>query len=261
MARLFPLFSLFLGLALAAGCSPARTGVAGNTLSTNTKPPISITAKAPLRLMASGSLAVSIPNDKETLSSAVISFPYAVFGEGDASGPVTRHAHAILAKLEDSQNWSFQPDTVWKPRNASITSSKGPDGYTWTTQLLLVPSQGDWFSDLWVANGRSVPKIWLAKRWSALLDDTTKAIYEYREPCAGCLPEDALAFPLLDADSAARLKEFSNRAAAFTTSAQNTPLTDTAPEQTLRARPEKLPNAGKLVGEALARSSKDSSPD
>lgn len=263
MNRLFLVSALSLVLLVhLSGCSPARTGLAGPTLTTNTRPAISITANPPLEPAAGGLLWVSLPNNRDLLSSVSASFNYAVFGEPGGSGLVTRHAHAILARLSDSQLWTFEPDT-WKDPNAfTHATGPGPEGYAWTTQLMRVPSRGDWFSDLWLANGRKTPQVWLAKRWASLLDGANKAVLEYREPWPDCLEFTAPDMLLITGDSAACLGGFNSRAAkAFTVSRQNTPLGGPAPAPLLTAMPRGMPDTGKLVGRATETGVGDSNGD
>ncbi len=254
--RMITLCSLVFGLALLAGCSPARTGLTGSTLSTNTHPPISITANAPFKPVASGNLWVMVPNDTEVMSSSMASFNYAVFGDGSTSGPVTRHAHAIISRLSDSSNWYFAPDT-WKAPDAisgvALSGGMNLGGYAWSAQLLRIPSQGEWFSDFWVANGRGVPKLWLAKRWTANLNSSNRAVIEYREPWPDCLQNFNPDLMIVGGDAGACLSDFEARAGkVFTASAQETPLNDMAPAQALQARPAHQPDAKKLLGEARA---------
>lgn len=250
MKRATLLCSLALALAVLSGCSPAQTGLTGNTLSTNTRPAISITANEPLQPVASGRLWVSMANNRDLFRNSTAAFNYAVFSEPGGSGLVTRHAHATITRLNDNMSWRFQPDT-WRESNAFTFSRNSPlEGYRWTMQTLRVPSQGDWFSDMWVANGREVPEVWLAKRWGALLNDSNKAVLEYREPWPDCLEAVDTDLLLISGDSAACLSGFNSRAAnAFTTAAANTPLEGTQPASVLTIMPASSPNTLRLVGE------------
>lgn len=250
MKRAIPLFFILaLALAMLSGCSPARTGLTGNTLSTNTRPAISITANEPLQPMASGRLWITMANNRDMLRSSTAAFNYAVFSEPNGSGLVTRHAHATLTQLNDDMNWRFQPDT-WRESNAfTFSRNSALEGYRWTMQTLRVPSRGDWFSDLWVANGREVPEVWLAKRWGALLNNSNKAVLEYREPWPDCLEAVDMDLLIISGDGAACLSGFNSRAAnAFTTAAENAPLSDTPPASVLTIMPAGSPDSLRLVG-------------
>ena len=248
-SRLSLLCGMALALLLLSGCYPARTGLVGNTLSTNTRPAISITVNEPLQPVASGRLWIPMSSSRDLFRSSIASFNYAVFAEPGGTGMVTRHAHATITRLEDNLTWRFQPDT-WRESNAlTFGRDSGLEGYRWTTQVLRVPSQGDWFSDLWVANDREVPEVWLTRRWSALLNDGNKAVLEYREPWPKCLEGLSPDLLLFTAENSSCMIDFDNRAAmVFTTAAENTPLDAVFPASQLTNMPSSRPDSLRLVG-------------
>jgi hypothetical protein len=235
-----------------AACSPARTGLVGNTLTSNTRPAISITANTPLQPVAGGRLWFDLPSP-QIQSSATASFAYAVFSIPHNSGPVAVHAHAIISRLEDTNAWRFQHDSFKDPKALSFSSGIAHGGYGWTAQIMHTPARGDWFSELWVVNGRQVPEAWLAKRFAALLNDGNKAIFEYREPWPVNASMPAMD-PLITDISGDALTSFSQRAdKAFSVSAERGSFegAPTAPSA-LPVLPDIIPNLLRLVGEVAS---------
>ena len=109
---------------------------------------------------------------------------FAAFAEGD-SGPVTRHAHTMFCELPlDSWRWEME---TWGKRDTLLRVSERKGGKYWTVQIFPVAAAGDWFSDLWLKNGRQIPEFWLAKRWSSTPEEEMRLLAEYREPAPACM--------------------------------------------------------------------------
>jgi hypothetical protein len=123
-------------------------------------------------------------------------------------------------------------------------------GHEWVVEMLLVPSEGDWFSDYWHVNRREVPHTWLAKRWSAILGMTDKVVLEYREPLPASLASLEPALLLPDAETDVVLRAFVARAdKAFTPSRESASFAGQVPfEPLLPVVPGGRPDAGKLLG-------------
>jgi hypothetical protein len=132
-------------------------------------------------------MSAEVPSD--TIIRPMASIDYAVFAEG-TSGPVLRHAHAMLSILpRDIWRWELES---W-PQPASLSLSKmEKDGKFWTVQILPLPALNDWFSAFWTGNNREVPRFWLLKRWSATPFEATRILAEYREPAPRCMEEALL---------------------------------------------------------------------
>lgn len=211
MRRFFQSFRLLLAACLLTACTPARTGVIGNTLTTNVKPEISITGQAPLAVRASGRLR---PNSGmgAISDSADFTFDYAFFADNNAE---QRFAYAAIVRIDNERRWLFQPPARFD--GAFAVSDRIVGGFQWSIQLLRISSDKDWASDVWKsldgdAPASGEPEFWLAKRWITHLNDTTRALMEYREPWPGnvaVLGEDTV---LLSDSAAATLQQFDARA-------------------------------------------------
>lgn len=176
-----------LALSLAACISGARSGVVGSTLTRNEYPRASIAANAPFTLQAYGRQWVSLPTDFLGVQPTG-SMDYAVYGQNE-SGTVTRHAHALFTKPSSDNRWVFLPESYPAPGGLAI-GSKGINGYTWTTQVIRVPGENDWFSAMWRTSGYATPEVWIARRFSASPDRSLRIVAEYREPWPECLDPD-----------------------------------------------------------------------
>ena len=240
---------LFLPLILSA-CSPAITGVTGNSLTRNNFPSATITANEPLQLLGYGRQFVTLRSDILTLRPTGI-FDYAVFSDSK-EGPVTRSAHSIMLRPTDQNQWRFVLES-WRGPNTFFMRGTGFDGMNWTEQLMSVTSQGDWFSDMWVASGREVPERWLAKRFSATPADFVRMVAEYREPWPDCMAPDIRSLELVsNADEC--LGPFLKRAdTAF--SIQRAALDTSVPPAgpSVLTLPPTAPNATRLAGEVEER--------
>ena len=233
-------------LVLPLACAPARTGVVGNTLSTNAAPTISLTAEPPLSLAGHGRLWVS-PSSDVMGDPALASFDYALYTDPSA-GPVQRFAYAAIVRLADDGNWYFEPQSGKYSYPFSRNTGSGSDDFEWTAQTLVIPSAQDWPSAVWQVNGRQVPKTWLAKRWTASMDLGTRAVAEYREAWPQCLNADA-DLGALSGKEGECLSEFNKRAeGAFAVSNVPANFAATPASPSTLALPEDMPNTGKLVG-------------
>ncbi|MDR2077248.1 MAG: DUF4851 domain-containing protein [Desulfovibrio sp.] len=176
-----------LALLLLGGCTPARRIAADHGLYSSGNPPFSFTFDPALKLAGAGRMQADVPSDTNIRPSAFIH--YAVFAE-DSSGPVLRHAHALIAALPQGL-WRWELESWPQPASLSLTK-KEEEGKFWTVQMLPVAALGDWFSAFWTGNGREVPRFWLLKRWSSTPLDETRILAEYREPAPLCMEEALL---------------------------------------------------------------------
>ena len=220
--RRHPLFLVPLALVLLAlaapGCTPRRIEASSQSFSGSGIADFSIRVAPPLTLAASGRLTARVPSD-DALVAPVATVAFAAFAEGD-SGPVTRHAHTMFCELP-LDSWRWEMETSGK-RGALSRVSERKGGKYWTAQIFPVAAAGDWFSELWLKNGRQVPEFWLAKRWSSTPEAEMRLLAEYREPAPACMRDnlvqpDGSALPLPKGKDLWRgcekeIKEFSARA-------------------------------------------------
>ena len=80
MQAFFRCIRLLFATLVVAACTPARTGVIGDTLTTNVKPFISITGLAPLRVSAHGRQWLGAATNQMG-TTVTVSFDYAVFAD------------------------------------------------------------------------------------------------------------------------------------------------------------------------------------
>ena len=240
---------LVLALLGLAACSPARTGVTGNTLTTNIHPPVSMTAGADFALHGSGTLWVNATSMPRLMNPPLASLGYAVFSRSQ-SGPVTESAHAFILHLQDAQAWRFAPDSWPLYQSLGSPRSMGEDSVTWTSRILRVPARGDWISDAWLAAGREVPEFWIAKRWASLQSDSIKTVLEYREPWPASFESfDSLDLLLGGVEAQQDLQGFLARAGkAFTVSREYTPLPRDGGGKSMLL-PAAKPDTAQLIGD------------
>ena len=186
-SRRTPLFSVPLALVLLAlaapGCAPRRIEASPQGFSGSGIADFAIRVAPPLTLAASGRLTARVPSD-DALVAPIATVAFAAFAEGD-KGPVTRHAHTMFCELPlDSWRWEME---TWGKRDTLLRTSERKGGKYWTAQIFPVVAAGDWFSDLWLKNGRPVPEFWLAKRWSSTPQEEMRLLAEYREPAPACM--------------------------------------------------------------------------
>ena len=240
---------------IAPGCAPRRIEASPQGFSGSGIADFSIKVSPPLTLAASGRLTATVPSyDSFLTPTATVSF--ALFAEGD-SGPVTRHAHTIFSELP-ARLWRWEMET-WAKRESLLYATERAGGKNWTIQIFPVAAAGDWFSALWLKNGRQVPDFWLAKRWSSTPEEEMRLLAEYREPAPACMRDslvqpDGSAFPLPKGKDLWRgcekeIKEFSARAdAVFDLEKRgNAPA---APAAKAALLPDMVPDMAALAGRA-----------
>lgn len=241
---------LLLAACLITACTPARTGVIGNTLTTNIKPEISITGLSPLILRASGRLR---PNSgmASTTDSADFTVDYAVFTDKDAD---TRFAYAAIVRIDNEGRWFFHPPAPFD--EAFAVSDRMIGGFSWSTQMLRLSSGKDWASGVredleGVSSG--TPEFWLAKRWVAHLTDTARAVMEYREPWPEAVQVMGTNTVVLSDSAAAFLQQFDARAdAAFLVEKKRGEFDKNTP-QPKTAKPRIPVNVAAMAGTVMDR--------
>ena len=248
MSPFFRNMCLLFAAVLPAACSEARTEVVGNTLATNVKPYISITGAAPLVVQGHGRLWPLVATDT-TSAGATASFDYALYADTD-NGPVTRYAYAAITRLSQPKGWRFTPQSSRFDGAFSVSNRSG-----WNEQLLRVPREGDWSSDIWKSNGRAVPEYWLAKRVVTNMTDAVRVVMEYREPWPDVIDVVSLDIVSLRGAGAEELRAFIARAdAAFVVEKKKGAFTSgvRAPQATLVVTQTQIPDYPKLVGAVVA---------
>lgn len=213
------IISLFVLSCLLWACSPALHGVSGSAVVTTSYPGAALTANAPLTLQGWGSRWVAVASESP-LENPTSSMDFAMYSP-TGEGPVTQHAHVLAARLYDGDLWRFDLENSLSAGAFNYSQFTGNDGRTWTMQLMAVPSAEDWFSAIWLENGRQVPETWLTARYTATPDTDLRLAAEYREPWPHCLDPDIVQTPanyaFVPRDC---LKDFLDRAHnAFTASA------------------------------------------
>lgn len=235
---------------LLAACGAQRTGVLNNTLTTNVKPAITITAHAPFAVVDAGRV-WAVPKTDVTPGMADTSFDYAVYASPTASVS-TAFAYAAILRLDDSANWEFVP------KGSRIQGSFGArkkvepakrDGAVYT---LHVPPAGDWASALLAENGHAIPEAWIAKRWMFSLDSASRAVAEYREPWPAGLEVPESDIMLLRESHAVFLQEFEKRAfAVFSFDTSTSDFGETPPRVSTWKRSPVSPNVERLAGDVI----------
>ncbi|CAK7062761.1 MAG: hypothetical protein DELT_01494 [Desulfovibrio sp.] len=251
MHRIFKNIRLLLAACVLTACTPARTGVIGNTLTTNVKPPISITGLESLTVKAHGVLRPETATDNAT-AREMVTFNYAFYADKAPAAdiPANRFAYAVIARISTPKAWRFQPpskaDEALSARNITV------GGIAFFEQILRVPSENDWGSGVWRKNGKNVPRYWLAKRWTAHLNDEVRAVMEYREEW----PTEINAFSrdllIVSGNAGQALADFNKRAdAAFTVEKREGDFNKGQTPPSEYAVPENAPVIRKLIGEVV----------
>lgn len=209
---------------LLAACSPARTDVIGNTLTTNVKPEISITGMAPFSVRDHGRMFVeSGPPSGE--GTADLTFDYAFFADKEHSD---RLAYAAIVRITNDNFWHFRPPTKFDDAFSESRQSLG--GFQWLEQLLRTASETDWASSVWEDQGGAAPKFWLTKRWVTHLNNATRAVMEYREPWPAAMRLLSGGTVIVSDEADKTLQQFLARAdAAFTVEKKRGEFGDSAP--------------------------------
>lgn len=249
--RFFKNIRLLLAACLLAACSPARTGVLGNTLTTNVKPPISITGQGTLVVKAHGTLRPDTATDSLTVRESV-AFNYAFYADGSppADAPSNRFAYAVIARVSNTKLWRFQPPE--KMNGAFSEQTVVLNGIGFSEQLLRVSSEKDWGSGVWRENGRPVPDYWLAKRWVTHLDEGTRAVMEYREEWPDAMSYVSAEMIVLGGSAGEALSAFIKRAdAAFLAEKKAGDFNQAETPPSVYRVPQKDPDVARLVGEVI----------
>ncbi|MCC8193468.1 MAG: DUF4851 domain-containing protein [Deltaproteobacteria bacterium] len=226
------------------GCAAARNGVFGTSLVRTQYPRLTMTANPPLVLQGYGRQWVSLPTDYLGIEPSGI-MDFAVYGEG-TEGPVTRHGHVFVVRPSEDKRWRFKPES-FKPFGGLAIGRKEINGYRWTVQVLRVDGEKDWFSAMWRESGREVPAFWLARRFSASPERSTRVVAEYREPWPDCLDPAAKNLLFVRKECLEGFFERSDRA-FFLDMHEPEALEDPAAPQ-LVTKPAISPDMKKLAGE------------
>ena len=235
--------AIFSGM-LTSCVSGVFNGVAGTTLVRGEYPRLSIAANAPLTLHAHGKVWVDLPTEfLGVRPSGIMNF--AVYGQSEGNA-LASHAHALYVTPTEGHAWVFQPESY--PTSGGLTiGRKVINDYTWTTQLIRVPAETDWFSAMWRESDYTVPSAWLARRFSASPDQTTRVVAEYREPWPECLDPEIKKLAFIREEC---LGDFMRRSeAVFSLQMHTVENTDAAPGPSLLQRPPFSPDMRKLAGE------------
>ena len=208
MRPFFRSLRLLFPAILLTTCTPARTGVIGNTLTTNVKPRISITGQAPWTVAAHGRFS-PYSGPTTTTEKAILEYNYVFYTDSRHSD---RFAHAAIVKIEHGGKWNFQPPGRFD--DAFLDGSELRDGIQWSVQTLRISNADDWPGSVWEDAGNPPHRIWLAKRWIAHLDSTTRAIMEYREAWPENMPVLSSTMPILSDSAGTALRAFDERADA-----------------------------------------------
>ena len=246
MSRFFQSFRMFLAAFLVTACTPSRTGVMENALTTNVKPLITITGLAPLTVQGQGKVWADAETDRLTTQQTV-SFDYAIFADA-VSGPVSRFGFAAIARVSQPEMWRFEPTA--DPAGNFAASEIQVDGIEFMVNLMRTASAKDWPSDVWRENGRDVPEIWLAKRWTAHLNDGVRAVAEYREAWPAGLKSISAQAVIPGGSEGQYLADFITRAdAAFRMEKKGGTFPKGFSDKTTGLRiPRTLPDITRLVG-------------
>lgn len=243
MRRFLHHLRLVFAACLLTACTPARTGVIGNTLTTNVKPAISITGMAPLTVSEHGRLLVeSGPPTAE--GTASLSFDYAFFT--DTEQTKNRFAYAAIVRITNEKQWRFQPPIKFDDAISEGRQIAG--GFHWSEQLLRVDSNDDWGSGMWESQNGTPPEFWIAKRWITHLNDKTRAVMEYREPWPDAMRMLSGGTVIVTDEADKALQEFLTRAdAAFSVEKKMGEFDGTSPK--ISSVAPRIPlNVAKTVG-------------
>ncbi len=254
---LLALAIVLAGLLAASGCTPLRQGAGEHNFYSAGISNINITVAPPLKLAGTGEVWGNVPSDVNLAPYSSLEF--AVFAD-KTDGPVDRYAHTAISRLP-GYAWRWIKETWETPQSLSLSKMQQA-GKFWTVHMMPVVSDHDWFSEMWLANGRPVPAFWLAKRWSATPDDQTRIIAEYREAAPQCMQtmfRKALQVksenPLPKGDEiwmACRkeINAFSDRADTIFTLDKMPEVLSEPPLALPLTKPAASPNMKKLAGEA-----------
>lgn len=270
MTRVRALFLLCCGLLLALGGCAGKSGyfgLSGQTTISGGLPKLAINAEPSLAVKGNGLTWGTLQTDTNLKPTS--KFYYTVYGQKDAQpgSLAQRHAHVVMARIDNPSSWEFTVESFTRRNEVYLRDAK-INGLDWTEHLLFENSQGDWFSDLWLANGYKVPEVWVGKRWSRTYFGSTRMVVEYREPMPDCVDisdtsgSSYIVSALLNTNSQQcerLLKEFNARAdqAFDIQSSRGQEFDGEAPAGVLLKRPERTPDMTRLVGKGQPRSGGD----
>lgn len=158
-------------------------------------------------------------------------------------------AYAAIIRITNDKFWRFQPPTPFDEAFNDVRITGG--GISWSEQLLQSSSKGDWASGLWEDMGGEVPEFWLVRRRVTHLDDTTRAVIDYREPWPEAI-RSILGGTLIVTDEGDKaLQEFLARAdAAFLVEKKTGEFTADAPKTEVK-KPRIPLKSASLVGNVI----------
>ena len=247
---------VFVAIFMLGACSAQQN--ADRQAAQYTKGQPNLVISQPLQLSAKYTLWGFVPTD--TSYSPTASFAFQAYTNPSETA-LTQTAHTIVSTITQ-QKWQFALEL--SPQLGMLMQAKEKRGNVYeTVQVLPVEAQNDFFSALYTANGKQVPALWIAKRWSSTPHAKTRVVREYREPASLCLQKMYKDAPQAKssqiwASCADDLNTFSTRADAAFLFSQTPQLNETL--QTNFTLPQNRPNFKKLVGEAEMNSSKDKWP-
>ena len=254
------LASLVVLIFCASGCTPRQIGASQQGFYGSGLADFDISVAPPLPLAATGKLTVRVPSDSSPGPTGNLAF--SLFAEGE-EGQVQRHAHILFSELPRA-SWQWEKET-WAKQESLLYTTQQASGKNWTIQVFPVIADRDWFSALWLQNGRQVPDFWLAKRWSATPEEDMRLVAEYREPAPACMRDQLVATttggknapPLkgkeLRPPCEQELESFMPRADAVFTMERLNRKTPELPVIRAVALPDRAPDMGRLAGRAEAR--------
>lgn len=242
--------AIFAVSVLLAACGARQTGVLHNTLTTNVKPAITITAHAPFAVVDAGRV-WTVPKTDVTPGMADTSFDYAVYASPAA--PVSSaFAYAGIIRLDAGDMWEFVPKGNRIQGSFGARKKVEPVNRDGAVYTLRVPAEGDWASALLAENGHAIPEAWIAKRWMFSLDSASRAVAEYREPWPAGLDVPESDIMLLRESHAVFLQEFEKRAfAVFSFDTSIGDFSETAPRVSTWKRSPVQPNVERLAGDVI----------
>lgn len=249
--------SLVAALAALVSCSAdaARTGVVGNTLTTNVRPYVSVRLDTAFTLLGAGKTLLAAKTDITT-DEAAVWLHYAMFAADAGDGPQKRFAWTAVARLETPKAWRFQPGGTFPGAfSANVPGLEPAFAGQWSGSLLRITADGDWTSGVLAENAQAAPNAWLAARWILHLNDATKVLAEYREPWPEDIDPQNMADPRFLRDAALDYFDaFTRRAKAAFTVTKDKGDFKTASETPLPhfALPRSRPVVAQLIGEVVS---------
>ena len=145
-------------------------------------------------------------------------------GEKTAGQPagealVNRHFHMVQGFFGSGSMTRFAVGNRNERTDLSLQTLRR-NGLWCVERVRFVRSDSDWFSQLWLDQGRVVPEQWIAKRYTfTIVNRQDRFVYEYREPYPECMPPtddlSRLRLGILSDRAQSCLAQFNMRADAF----------------------------------------------